>query len=269
VNLLLRTAAIALFCAGTCLGQQEGVQAQRMVDCHTAEVLPRGMVSVECRAYPNGVSDIPGSGVTLSVATGMTHRLTIGFGYGGDGIIGRAQPCFNPHLGVLVEYGILEESYFFPALAIGYDHQGFGGIDRSYNGYTYKSEGLFCAASKNYLLYSSLQLGVHGGVNYSFEAYQDIHWPNAYLGITAGFTDALDCAVEYDFAFNQRDPKTGEVAYYNPVAGLLNVGVRLSITKTFSAEVDAKDVLENRVDAAGNRTGWGRELKLLYCGKLF
>jgi hypothetical protein len=269
VKAAFKASTVLLLCAGVCPGQQEVFQPQRMIDCHTAAILPRGCFSVECRAYPNGIGDIPGSGVTVSIAAGMTHRLTVGFGYGGDGIIGRADPCFNPHIGALIEYAILEESYFFPALAVGYDHQGFGGIDRLYNGYTYKSAGLFCSASKNYLLYSSLQLGLHGGINYSFEGYQDIHWPNGYAGLTVGFTNALSFAMEYDLALNQRDPTTGSPAYYNPVAGFLNMGVRLSITRTFSVEIDAKDVVENKIDAAGNRMGWGREMKLLYYGQLF
>lgn len=260
---------LLLLYAGFCFGQQETVQPQRIIDCHTAEVFPRAYFGIECRTYPNGIASAPGAGVTFSVTAGLTQRLNLGFGYGGDGIIGRAAPVFNPHVGALIKYRILEESYFFPGLAIGYDHQGFGGIDPAYNGYVYKSQGFFCSASKNYLLFTSLAVGLHAGINYSFEEYPMISWPNGYGGITIGFNESFSVAAEYDLALNQRDPNTSDTSYSNPFDGYLNVCVRWFVIKTLCLEVDVKDVLGNKIDAAGNRLGWGRELKLTYFGKFF
>ena len=164
---------------------EEMIQPQRIVNCHTAGLLPRSSYEFEASVYPNGSLDQPGSGLLLGVTVGLLNRLNIGVSYGGDGIIGRQQPVFNPHIGALIKYRLFEETYFFPAFAVGYDHQGSGGIDQEYNGYVYKSPGFFVVASKNYLLFTKLQLGVHGGMNYSLEENRIVKWPNAYVGAEA------------------------------------------------------------------------------------
>jgi hypothetical protein len=253
------------------LAQQELLQPQRMIDCHTAGMLSRAHFALECRSYPNGNVNSSGTGVTLSLLVALTDRINIGLGYGGDGIIGRESPEFNPHIGALFKVRVVEESYFWPAIALGYDHQGFGGIDESYNGYMYKSAGFFCAISKNYLVMTALQIGLHGGVNYSLEDSRNIKWPNVYGGIDAGFNEKFSIVTEYDCALNSRDfgDDTAHVFYANPLKGYLNIGVRWFISTSFCAEFDAKDLLRNKVDASGNRVGWGRELKLTYIGKLF
>ena len=251
--------------------QQELLQPLRVIDCHTAGMLSRAHFALECRSYPNGDVNTSGTGVTLSLLVALTDRINIGLGYGGDGIIGRESPTFNPHVGALFKVRIIEESYFWPAFALGYDHQGFGGIDAGYNGYMYKSAGFFLAVSKNYLAMTAIQIGLHGGVNYSLEECKNIKWPNAYAGIDAGFNEKFSLTTEYDCALNVRDAggDSAHVSYANPLKGFLNLGVRWFISSSFCAEVDAKDVLRNKVDAAGNRVGWGRELKLTYIGKLF
>jgi hypothetical protein len=251
--------------------QQELLQPLRVVDCHTAGMLSRAHFALECRSYPNGDVNTSGTGVTLTLLAALTDRINIGLGYGGDGIIGREAPQFNPHIGALFKVRIIEESYFLPAFAVGYDHQGFGGIDGSYNGYMYKSAGFFCALSKNYLVMTALQIGLHGGANFSLEEYPNIKWPNVYGGVDAGFNERFSIVTEYDCALNARDAgsDSAHVVYANPLNGYLNVGVRWFISKSFCAELDAKDLLRNKIDAAGNRVGWGRELKLTYIGKLF
>lgn len=247
------------------------LQPLRLIDCHTAGMLSRAHFALECRSYPNGDVNSSGTGVTLSLFAGLTDRIDIGLGYGGDGIIGREMPKFNPHIGVLFKVRIIEESYFWPAFTIGYDHQGFSGIDASYNGYMYKSPGFFIAVSKNYLVMTALQVGLHGGVSYSLEECKNIKWPDVYVGVDAGFNEKFSIVTEYDCALNARDPggDSSQIRYANPLKGYLNLGVRWFISSSFCAELDVKDLLRDKVDVAGNRVGWGRELKLTYIGKLF
>jgi len=263
-------AMVTVFCT-MAPGEQELLQPLRIIDCHTAGMLSRAHFAIECRSYPNGDVTSSGTGVTLSFLAALTDRINIGLGYGGDGIIGREAPKFNPHVGAMFKVRIVEETYFWPAIALGYDHQGFGGIDETYNGYIYKSAGLFCAISKNYLALTAVQIGLHGGLNYSFEEYQSIKWPNVYGGADVGFNEKFSATAEYDCALNQRDVGSDSVHVYyvNPLKGFLNLGVRWFISNSFCAEADVKDLLRNKVDASGNRVGWGRELKLTYIGKLF
>ena len=243
---------------------EEMVQPQRIIDCNTAGILPRASYQYECRIYPNGDTATPGCGMMLGMTAGITNRLNIGLSYGGDGIIGRKSPTFNPHIGALIKYRVVEETYFIPALAFGYDHQGFGGIDKEYNGYVFKSQGFFLAASKNYLLFTKVQLGLHGGVNYSLEEYEKIKWPNGYMGLDMGINEELAVAVEYNLALNQRDPGADSTKYADPFDGFLNAGVRWSFSPSLYIELDVKDLLQKKVNNGNTPFGWDRELKLAY-----
>jgi hypothetical protein len=244
----------------------EMIQPQRIVHCHTAGILPRGSYALEFSVYPNGNIEVPGSGMQVGVVMGLLNRFNLGISYGGDGIIGRDAPKFNPHVGALVKYRIIEETYFWPAFALGYDHQGFGGIDRSYNGYIFKSPGFFLAASKNYLLMTKVQFGAHGGINYSFEESTRVKWPNAYCGVDLGINEELSLAVEYDLALNARDPGIDPMHYDNPLRGFFNIGVRWSFSRSLYLEFDINDILNNKVTAlpANRPLGWTREMKLAY-----
>jgi len=251
--------------------QKETLQPLKLVDCHTAGMLSRGYYAFGCQTYPNGNQSVSGSGVTLSFLAALTDRINIGIGYGGDGFIGREMPRFNPHIGAIFKFRIIEESYFMPAFAIGYDHQGSGGIDIDYNGYVYKSPGFFLAMSKNYLFLTALQVGLHGGLNYSFEENETIKWPNVYGGIDVGFNEKCTVALEYDCALNAKDAGSDSLhsTYANPLKGYLNFGVRWFVTTAFCIELDVKDMLQNKILLSGERIGWGRELKLTYIGKMF
>ena len=251
-------------------GAEEMIQPQRIVNCHTAGLLPRGMFEFECSIYPNGVLGAPGCGTLFGVTVGLLNRLNLGVSYGGDGIIGREAPTFNPHIGALVKYRLFEETYFWPAFAVGYDHQGFSGIDQAYNGYIFKSPGFFLAASKNYCIFTKAQLGLHGGINYSLEESKTVTWPNGYAGADLGINEELAVALEYDMALNARDPGIEPAHYDNPLRGFLNAAVRWSFSRSLYLEFDIKDMLQNKVTPptpeapAGEHYGWDRELKFGY-----
>jgi hypothetical protein len=239
-------------------------QPLRIIDCNTAGVLSRGCYQLESRVYPNGDTATSGSGAMLGITIGVTNRLNIGLSYGGDGIIGRRLPLFNPHIGALIKYRVFEESYFSPAVAFGYDHQGSGGIDKAYNGYVFKSPGFFLAASKNYLILTKIQIGFHGGINYSLEEYEKINWPNGYVGVDMGVNEELSMAFEYNLALNQRDPGADSTKFANPFKGYFNAGLRWAFTQSLSMEFDLKDLLQNKVTAGNTPLGWDREIKFIY-----
>jgi len=140
----------------------EMLQPRRLVDAHTAGVLPRASFDFDSRIFSAGDPKL-GAGVVMGIAVGVTNRLNIGISYGGEGLVGRGnQAKFNPLPGWLFKYRIFEENYFWPGFAIGYDHQGYGGIadtnEFDYQGYIYKSPGFFVAMSKNYLLLGKFSL---------------------------------------------------------------------------------------------------------------
>jgi hypothetical protein len=254
-----------IFCSLT--NAEEMIQPRRLIDSHTAGVLPKAGYDFECRIYPNGENGTNGDGLLLGISVGITDRLNIGLSYGGDGLIGRGRYArLNPWPGALIKYRIIDETFFLPAFALGYDHQGFGGIQPDhYTGYVYKSQGLFVALSKNYLFFSTVQLGLHGSVNFSLEDIKNVRWPDGFIGLDLSINEELALAFEYDLAMNSLDPGGG---YFNPLDGYLNAGIRWAFTKSFYLEFDVKDILEKKVITDENGTlrqlGWSRELKLVY-----
>jgi hypothetical protein len=252
---------------------QERIPPVRLVDAHTAGVLPKGYYQVESRMYPsaNGANNC---GLMVGVTAGITDRFNLGLSYGGEGIVGRGRnTLFNPFPGCLVKYRLFEENYFFPGVAIGYEYQGFGGIaDKDlfgYTGYVFKSQGFFAALSKSYLLFKTVQLGFHGNVDFSMEDLDQVTWPDARVGIDIGFNEEFAIVAEYDFGLNSKDQ---DPLYARPQDGYLHVGIRWNISPNFAFEADGRDILEHRwiktIDENGasgyRRLGWSREIKVLY-----
>ena len=265
VNKIIGT--ICLLAASSLLNASETMLQPRMlIDAHTAGVLPKASFDFQTRIYPSGDTTISGSGLGLAISVGLTDRLTIGISYGGDGLIGRGVAKPNPFPGGLIKYRLIEETFALPAIAIGYDHQGYGGImdENVYKGYVYKSPGFFAAASKNYLIFSTMQLGFHGGINFSLEEYKEIHWPNGYFGIDLGINEELAIIAEYDAALNEQDRYAEKKSYANPLRGYLNLGIRWAFTPSLFIEAAAKDLLQNKLSANANPLNWSREFKLVY-----
>jgi hypothetical protein len=261
-TLLAIASAFAVWaCVGSVAGE-EMVQPRRLVDAPTAGVLPKAAFDFDARIYPTGNPDMPGAGLQMGVSVGVLDRLNIGVSYGADGLVGRGRNIRpNPYPGAYIKYRIFEEDYFIPGIALGYDHQGYGGIENNdYDGFVYKSPGFFLALSKNYLVFSKMQIGIHGAVNFSLEELRYVRWPNAYVGVDLGINEELAVVAEYDLALNAKDPLG---TYLNPLRGYINAGIRWSLTKSFAMEFDAKDLMENKV-SAGRRLGWSREFKFVY-----
>jgi hypothetical protein len=245
----------------------------RLVDGQTAGVIPKGNVSVESRLY-EGLGN--GTGFLFGIAVGITDRFTLGLGYGAEGLLGRnPDPQYDPYPGCLVKYRLLDENYFLPALAVGFDYQGFGGVaDRGlfgYTGYIYKSQGFFAAVSKSYLFFKTIAFGFHGDVNWSLEEADNTGWPDVWGGVDIGISKSFSFIAEYDFGLNTKDPYRGAHPYGRPQDGYLNAGFRWNITPNFAFEVDARDIFENRkylIDPndphSEQKLGWSRELKIVY-----
>ncbi len=252
------------------LADAETAQPRRLVDAHTAGILDRGKYDFEFLAYAGGEPRF-GSGLIFGIEVGVTNRLTIGLSYGGEGIVGRGKAVrWNSLPGWLVKYRLIEEKIHFPAIAIGYDHQGHGGIaDTSlffYKGYIFKSPGFFITAGKGYLILNIIQIGIHCMGNYSMEEFKEVTWPNLITGLDIGINDELSLVLEYDFAFNMLDPRPyrNKLIYANPSEGYLNAGIRWALSGDFFLEFDVRDILENRKYKNGQTVGWNREFKAVF-----
>jgi hypothetical protein len=257
-----------------------------LINVHTAGILPRASFDVNFRAYasPDGY----GSGLLAGVNVGLSDRFNIGIAYGGEGILGYSTDVqWNKLPGVLVKYRLIEEGVAIPALAVGFDNQGYGGHARAalygYDGYVYKSPGFFLALSKNYLMLKTVQIGFHGTGSYSLEEAPDVSWPNAAGGIDIGINEELVFIAEYDFALNDITGGGNDKNYGLPHRGFLNLGLRWTFTENFHIEFDMQDVLENKtrrvfvpaptpqnpgnVDVVRVPVHWSRELKVAYISR--
>jgi hypothetical protein len=247
------------------------VQPIRLVDMHTAGVVPKGDFLLESRIYENY-----GVGLCASISAGITDRFCFGLGYGAEGLAGRSREVrYNPFPGCMIKYRLVEENYFLPGIALGFDYQGFGGIgDESrfgYYGYIYKSQGFFTAFSKSYLFLRIIELGLHGDLNLSLEEIGRVKWPDAWAGVDMNIGDRFSFVAEYDLGLNTRDPYGSRNAFASPFDGYFNLGFRFYYTPEFSLEFDMRDVLENRsyYRNRGNTqeevaVGWSREIKVTY-----
>ena len=252
-------------------------QPYRMINTHTAGVLSRASFDVDFLVYAS--PDWYGSGLLPGVHVGLSDRFNIGISYGGEGIIGYSNRVrWNALPGILIKYRLLEEGVASPALAIGFDNQGYGGSAGKavygYDGYVYKSPGFFAAFSKNYLMFTSIQIGFHGTLNYSIEGVDevvgadDVRWANLAVGADIGINDEIAFFFEYDFAFNDVTGANNDKHIYAlPHKGFFNIGLRWVFTENFYIEFDMLDIFENKTRLDGAPIGWGRELKVAYVSK--
>ena len=78
--------------------------------------------------------------------------------------------------------------------------QGFGSYIDSTKRFQNKSVGAYAAVSKNYEFLGLL--GLHGGINYSFETGDGDKDPNFFVGVDKSINPELTLMAEYDFALN-------------------------------------------------------------------
>ena len=238
---MLRKAALMTFVLLFFLplsARAQPVQPRKLVDCPTGGLLPRGSFDVDLRLFPEG-------GALGTISVGLTDRLLLGVSYGGEKIISEQKADWFPHPGVNIKYRILEENFALPALALGFDSQGYGAYVESdtISRYEIKSKGFYCVASKNYKVLGT-PMGLHMGINYSLEDDDGDNDPSLYVGMDKGFSDEFAVVVEYDFAFNDNK----ELANFGKGNGYLDVGLRWFFGDRLSIEFDFMNVAQNRKD---------------------
>jgi hypothetical protein len=260
-------ALFILLLSALAAAEQAPFQPVKLIDMPTAGALLKAQYSLDFKFFADG-------GLSTAVGVGITNRFSIGVAYelmriiGQRGIRGQAFP------GGFVKYRLMEESYYLPGLALGFDSQGSGVFYRKSDGdyyprFYFKSKGFFAALSKSYLFLGQ-PLGLHYEINYSAvdnQAESEGHNAeggsnrsvNMGLGLDKSFNDELSTMVEYDLALDDNHT-------HNPFKGYLNACVRWSIVKNFAIELDFKDILENKV-IAGATQDMNREVRIVYIDK--
>jgi len=216
----------------------------RVIDMPTAGINHRGEFNTDLRIYPNG-------GILAQMGIGLFRRFMFGISYGGSNVVGRGKIEGNKQPGMLVKYRLWEETTAFPAIALGYDNQGFGAWLKTYNRYEYKSPGLFIASSKNFSFGTDRNFGVHGVVNWNGTETDDDSGMDVSVGGDFSLNEELIALAEYNFALNDyRTDKSNRVVTLGQGNGYLNAGVRWAVGKIY-LQFEFKDILANRLNVSG------------------
>lgn len=217
---------------------------QRLIDCPTAGIAEEERAYFYLRLYHQG-------GLLAMANTGITRTFTLGLSASGIGVIGSDD--IEARIGIQLKYMMLSENEGgtgVPAISIGLNTQGYGPFSEVHNRYQFKSKGLYVVASKNYRLDPGVylsNLGIHGGINYSFENDDETNGADVFLGLDKILIEpVLEFIVEYDLGLNDdlEDGDFGEPENQ----GYLNMGLRWSPFRTLNLEFIMKNVNENNGD---------------------
>jgi len=247
----LRIALAALLVAVAVAAQE--LDPTELIDTPTASVAPHASYDTSLRLYAEG-------GVLLRLRVGLRDALHFGFSFGGTRLLGTGDPDWNPRVEFNIKGQLLRESFAGPAVAIGYDSQGYGAHDGETNRYQVKSRGFYAVASKHFLFVGDL--GLHGGINYSLERDDDDDEANFFFGVEKSLHPALDLLVEYDAATNDNLDN----GLFGEGKGYLNAALLWRVSEALSLEFDFRNLIENGESGAvqNDPSDWRRELKIVY-----
>jgi hypothetical protein len=230
----MRYSLLALLLTLPALVSSQMTESLDLVDCPTAGLLMSAGYQMDLTVEPEG-----GSIFTLRI--GFLDRFLIGFSYGGSEIIGSGEPDWNPRVEFNARLRVLDEAFYAPAVAVGFNSQGSGRYIDSDGRYRLKSKGFYAVAGKHMEFLGSL--GAHGGINYSLER-ADQSAMDIFLGVEQILADQLSIMLEYDFALddNLSDGRYGEGG------GYLNCGIRWLVQEGFFLDLALKNLNGNRAD---------------------
>jgi len=208
-------------------------QPTDLVTCPTAGILPRGAFLMDANLYRDG-------GLLFGMAVGVSGNLMFGISYGGSQIVGNQDVLWNEQPGVEVKYRLFEEGMSHPALALGFNSEGYGAYMKDLKRYEQKAKGFYCTLSKNFDLFGNL--GFHGGANFNpLENQKDKDRdPSVFFGIDKDINSEISIFGEWDAAINDND--LDKMTFGK---GYLNAGVRFNIVEHFHFEVLFTDILMN------------------------
>ncbi len=221
-----------------------------LIDCPTAGTLPRGCFHFKSRIYGNG-------GVLGSTAIGLSSRLMLGMSYGAEGLISDHTANANPSIEFIIKLRLVDETTIMPAIAVGYNSQGYGAYIDHMDRYTYKSKGFYGVVSRSFAV-DNMIVGLHAGVNYSLEnEFDNEDEPTFFFGSDIRFAYNIGFAAEYDMALNDDRSSIG----YAKGRGYLNTSIKWMYSENLKIELIFKNLLQNR---QWGTTTFGRELRFTY-----
>jgi hypothetical protein len=224
-------------------GAAQDSLTRMVVDTPTAGLLPRGSYAASMRLSSGGT-------MLAELSLGIFKRTELGFSYGGSNLIGVGDVDWYPRIEFHAKYRLIDETLGFPAVALGYDSQGYGPYSTALRRYATKSRGFYAAMSKNYRFLG--ELGLHGGYSVSLEGEGDDRGePTFFAGTTLGFNPDLVLMLEYDLPVSDNNDVARAL---DEGSGFLNAGLRVRFIENLFVEVDLRNINGNARDA--DRAVW-------------
>ncbi len=196
----------------------------------------------------------PQSSVQGGARLGLFDRLQLGVFYGVQGLVEKGDVGFNDHLGVEVRVRVVNEGAW-PAIAVGFDSQGWYAYSGADERYQRKSPGFYAVASRNWNFFAG-DFSLHGGVNYSLETHDGEKAPDVFAAADWTVAGVVSFLLDFDAALNDNtsDGRYGEGGVYVDAGLRVGVGENLSLMLVFS------DLTRNL--APGDEIG--RELEVVF-----
>lgn len=254
ILLLLGTAFIA-----TKPSRAEGLLERplpKLVDCPTAGGPATGWYDFELRAFPEG-------GLLVGFQVGLLPRFALGVSYGGTKVISAARPSWNPQPGVLAAFRLINEGLVFPALAVGFNSQGYGRWNDSLSRYQFKAKGLYGVFGKNFALGSLGEFSLHAGANRN--PVEEPRKTDLFGALDYRPAPSFAVIVEYSAALDDRShPRAIGLE-----RGYLNTAVRWNIGRRLALDLILRDILVNQKHSIRGGADAGREIRVTYIEELF
>jgi len=214
--LLLLAAAPALAGKNKTDGESVVLPDVEMIDVPTAGILDYYGFMVKTRAYSAG-------GVMGSLTFGVLERLNLGAAMTVDRLIGSDSGIKMRRPEIQVKFRFFDGGYYIPAVAVGYDGQGYY-YNPASKKYLEKGKGMYLVGSKEIGVPG---LALHGGFNVPDF---DNNYLFGFLGLNYTLEDKIAFMLEYDSLFHSDDPSR------------LNAGTRIYITPYFQLDLAMREI---------------------------
>jgi len=185
------------------------------VDIPTADILDPKTFSTSFRFYSEG-------GITSRLILGPFKRFNLGISLDAQRVIGGNDPhMIRPSLFAKLRF--FDGTDILPALALGYDNQGYLYQD-STRDFLQKEKGLYFVGSHEFLLPN---MELHAGIN--FPRVDESGTPFGFFGMTYKIVESFALLAEYDNIQKAPDNR-------------INLGGRFWVTSFFNVDVAARNV---------------------------
>jgi hypothetical protein len=234
----------ALFASPARAGFEQPIRNARYP---TAGLLAHREYDVELRITPE-------SSAQGGVRVGVKDRLMVGAFYGVQRLFEADDADFNDHIGFDARLRLVHEDRW-PAVAVGFDSQGWYTWRGEDGRYERKSLGPYLVASRNWHSFAG-DLSLTAGVNYTLERAGGDNAPDFFGGIDWTIAGRVSLLGDFSTAFsdNTMDDRYGEGGLW------VDAGLRVVLGHSLSLMVVFSDLTQNL--APGDDIG--RELEIVY-----